>query len=221
MSSAGLAPQPSYGSHPFGFEKEYWLSAKVPLTDATPIATVNRFCIDHGFYMWELGGSTAHEQRRALYKLLEKHRWPEGLDGFMAAMKAPRASKPALNTAAPTMPHSARGATASRPMTAQEEYAAMGMSAPAGAYGAPPGVYASPYAPPMGAASVGDHSSEALMQMLQHQTSMTQKWQAMLAEQNASSTDLQQLTESTAALVRDQSETTRRMLQAPPARPLA
>ena len=72
MSSAGLAPQPSYGSHPFGFEKEYWLSAKVPLTDATPIATVNRFCIDHGFYMWELGGSTAHEQRRALYKLLEK-----------------------------------------------------------------------------------------------------------------------------------------------------
>ena len=105
MSSAGLAPQPSYGSHPFGFEKEYWLSAKVPLTDATPIATVNRFCIDHGFYRWELGGSTAHEQRRALYKLLEKHRWPEGLDGFMAAMKAPRASKPALNTAAPTMPH--------------------------------------------------------------------------------------------------------------------
>ena len=94
MSSAGLAPQPSYGSHPFGFEKEYWLSAKVPLTDATPIATVNRFCIDHGFYRWELGGSTAHEQRRALYKLLEKHRWPEGLDGFMAAMKAPRASKP-------------------------------------------------------------------------------------------------------------------------------
>ena len=72
MSSAGLAPQPSYGSHPFGFEKEYWLSAKVPLTDATPIATVNRFCIDHGFYMWELGGSTAHEQRRALYELLEK-----------------------------------------------------------------------------------------------------------------------------------------------------
>ena len=107
VSTAGLGHAPSYGAHPFGFEKEFWLSAKTPLTDATPIATVNRFCIDHGFYMWELGGSTAHEQRRALYKLLEKHRWPEGLDGFMAAMKAPRASKPALNTAAPTMPHSA------------------------------------------------------------------------------------------------------------------
>ena len=87
MSSAGLAPQPSYGSHPFGFEKEYWLSAKVPLTDATPIATVNRFCIDHGFYMWELGGSTAHEQRRALYKLLAADRLPKFVHGVKAVAK--------------------------------------------------------------------------------------------------------------------------------------
>ena len=63
----------------------------------------------------------------------------------------------------------------------------MGMSAPAGAYGAPPGVRVAVRA--ADGRSVGrHHSSEALMQMLQHQTSMT-KWQAMLAEQNASSTE--------------------------------
>ena len=105
-------------------------------------------------------------------------------------------------------------------LVAQDEYAAMGMSAPAGAYGAPPGAYASPYAPPMGAASVGDHSSEALMQMLQHQTSMTQKWQAMLAEQQRAHRRLAQLERATEEFRRVEAYAVQQFVRHEPNRPI-
>ncbi len=82
-----------------GFPREFWLSPKTVLSESTPVATINRFCIDHGFYLWELGGTTPHEQRWALFRLLEKHRWPEGHAAFMRSIQAPRAPRPPVNVA--------------------------------------------------------------------------------------------------------------------------
>ena len=36
----------------------------------TPITIVNRFCLDHGLALWELGGISAEQQRWELYRLL-------------------------------------------------------------------------------------------------------------------------------------------------------
>ena len=48
----------------------------------TPITIVNRFCLDHGLALWELGGIRAEQQRWELYRLLRKVQWPETADEY-------------------------------------------------------------------------------------------------------------------------------------------
>lgn len=48
----------------------------------TPITIVNRFCLDHGLALWELGGISAEQQRWELYRLLRKVQWPETADEY-------------------------------------------------------------------------------------------------------------------------------------------
>ena len=51
----------------------------------TPITIVNRFCLDHGLALWELGGISAEQQRWELYRLLRKVQWPETADEYAEA----------------------------------------------------------------------------------------------------------------------------------------
>ena len=48
----------------------------------TPITIVNRFCLDHGLALRELGGISAEQQRWELYRLLRKVQWPETADEY-------------------------------------------------------------------------------------------------------------------------------------------
>ena len=102
-----------------GFPREFWLSPKTVLSESTPVATINRFCIGHGFYLWELGGTTPHEQRWALFRLLEKHRWPEGHAAFMRSIQAPRAPRPPVNVA--SMSATRRAQLADSPHSPRDE----------------------------------------------------------------------------------------------------
>eukprot|EP00965_Chrysotila_dentata_P230939 6198065-Pleurochrysis_carterae.AAC.2 len=89
---ARASPQAN-GQH-VGFPKQFWLGPRTVLTQNTPISALNRFCVEHGFYLWELGGSTPLGQRIALYSMLERQGWPDGYEAYMKAVKGPRAPRP-------------------------------------------------------------------------------------------------------------------------------
>ena len=202
LPSQGRAVTAS-GSRITGFPKEFWLTPRTPLSENTPIGTINRFCADHGFKMWELGGRNPCEQRWALFRLLEKHRWPVGYSAYMRALNSPRQPRPPPNLpameehkreVARTMSRaaSARGSVDDLVRRASMSYFPGGASA----YSPddvmhPPGSATSPERVRdalLGMDAFGDAAEpiEALISVLKHQTSITERWQQMFMEQAGS-----------------------------------
>ena len=78
------------------FDEELWLTPRTRLTADTPVTTLNRFCVDHGFYLKQLGAATPQEQRAKLRSLLLSRGWPQGRQAYLRALKAPHSPRSAL-----------------------------------------------------------------------------------------------------------------------------